>query len=51
MQGCKDTSFPLSLYINMYRCMDMYIIATTKAEEKKVGRIARGHGGARWAKV
>jgi hypothetical protein len=39
------------LYINVYRYMDMYITAIAKAKEKMAGRMARGHGGARWAKV
>jgi hypothetical protein len=30
--GCGDTSFLISLYINVYRYMDMYIIATPKAK-------------------
>jgi hypothetical protein len=40
MQGCKGISFPISLYINVCRNMDMYIIATPNAKEKKAGGIA-----------
>jgi hypothetical protein len=50
MQGCKDISFPISLYNNICRNMDMYIIATPNAKEKTTGGIAWGHGGAKQAK-
>jgi hypothetical protein len=43
-QGYKVISFPISLYINICRNMDMYIIATQNAKEKTSGGIAPGHG-------
>jgi hypothetical protein len=44
-QGCKDIIFPMSLYTNLCKNIDMYITATLKAKEKMVGEIAGGHGG------
>jgi hypothetical protein len=41
-QGSKDTNFPISLYINVCRNMDMYITATPKAKEKTTDVIAWG---------
>jgi hypothetical protein len=49
-QGCKDTNFPISLYINICRNMDMYIMTTPKEKEKMEDEIAWGHGNARRAK-
>jgi hypothetical protein len=37
--------FQISLYINVYRYMVVYITATPKAKEKVIGGIAKGHGG------
>jgi hypothetical protein len=49
-QGYKVISFPISLYINICRNMDMYIIATQNAKEKTSGGIAPGHGVTRHVK-
>jgi hypothetical protein len=49
-QGCKDTNFPISLYITVCRNMDIYITTTPKAKEKIVDRIAWSHGDTGWAK-
>jgi hypothetical protein len=50
MQGCKDTNFPISLYTNICRNIDMYITYTPKEKKKMVDGIACGRGGAKWAK-
>jgi hypothetical protein len=34
-QGCKNTTFPISLYINICRNIDMYITYASKAKEKE----------------
>jgi hypothetical protein len=49
-QGYKDIIFPISVYINVCRNMDMYIIATPKGKKMMADGIAWGHGGARRAK-
>jgi hypothetical protein len=49
-QGYKVINFPICLYINICRNMDMYITATPNTKEKTVGWIAWGHGGTRWIK-
>jgi hypothetical protein len=46
MQECKDKNFPISLYINVCRNMDMYIIITPKAKDNTTDEIAWGDGGA-----
>jgi hypothetical protein len=33
-QGCKDTNFLISLYINVCRDMDMYITITPKQKKR-----------------
>jgi hypothetical protein len=43
-QGCKDTNFLMSLYINVCWNIDMYIIATLKAKENTTNGIIGGHG-------
>jgi hypothetical protein len=43
MQGCKDMSFSISLYINICRNIDMYITYMTKAKKNK-----RAAGGIAW---
>jgi hypothetical protein len=48
-QGYKDINFPISLYINICRNMDMYITAIPNAKEKTTCGIAWGHGGTGWA--
>jgi hypothetical protein len=37
MHGCKDTNFPIYMYISVCRNLHMYITATPKAEEEMVG--------------
>jgi hypothetical protein len=49
MQGCKDTNFLISLYINVRRNIDMYIIVG-QAKFLMASRIVWGHDGVRWAK-
>jgi hypothetical protein len=46
-QGCKNTTFPISLYINICRNIDMYITYAPKAKEKEkmVDGIGWGHCG------
>jgi hypothetical protein len=34
MQGCKDTNFPISLYTNICRNIDMYITYTPKEKKR-----------------
>jgi hypothetical protein len=46
--GYKVIHFPISLYINICRNMDMYITATPNAKEKTMGGIAWGHEGTGW---